>query len=183
MTPAEAVALIRDAVTKPGGTWADLGAGGGTFTQALATLLGPNGTVYAVDRDASSLRDVAQSAGRSKLAAKISTIVGDFTQPLKLSHLDGVVIANALHYVPYPEQSRVVDQIASMLAEDAPIVIIEYDRENANKWVPYPVSIATLEKLADDAGLSSPVILGKRPSQYGGDLYIAVVRVAGRGVN
>ena len=176
MTSDEAVDLIRDAVTKRGGTWADLGAGGGTFTHALATLLGPNGTVYAVDREASSLRDLAQSAGRSRPAAKISTIVGDFTAPLELSDLDGVVIANALHYVRYPDQPMVLEQIASVLVDGAPMVIIEYDRDNANKWVPYPISILTLTQLTHDAGLSEPVILSKRPSQYGGDLYAAVVR-------
>ena len=176
MTPDEAVELIRPAVTKSGGTWADLGAGGGTFTRALATLLGPNGTVYAVDRDASSLRDLAQSGKRPRSSATISTIVGDFTKPLELSGLDGAVIANSLHYVPYPDQPQVLEQVASMLVDDAPVVIIEYDRRGANKWVPYPISIVALAQLAADAGLTEPVILGKRPSQYGGDLYAAVVR-------
>jgi ubiquinone/menaquinone biosynthesis C-methylase UbiE len=175
MTSDEALDLIRAAVTKPGGTWADLGAGGGTFTRALATLLGPNGTVYVVDRDASSLRDLAQSGERTRPAATISTIVADFTEPLELSELDGVLIANALHYVRYPDQPMVLEQIASTLAQSAPIVIIEYDRENANRWVPYPISIAMLRQLADDAELSQPVILGKRPSQYGGDLYAALL--------
>ena len=49
----DAAALIRSAVTEPGGKWADLGAGTGTFSRALATLLGPAGTVYAVDHDLS----------------------------------------------------------------------------------------------------------------------------------
>ena len=176
MTPDDALELIRDAVTTRGGTWADLGAGGGTFTRAVATLLGPDGHIYAVDRDVSSLRDLAPSGERTRSAAAITTIVGDFTQPLELSNLDGVVIANALHYVSYADQPRVLEQIAAMLVPGAPIVIIEYDRENANKWVPYPISIVTLMQLAHDAGLTKPVILGKRPSQYGGDLYIAVVR-------
>ena|SRR5574338_1098812 len=175
MTQDEAVDLIRDAVAKPGGTWADLGAGAGTFTRALATLLGPNGTVYAVDRDAPSLRALAQSTNRSGSTATITPMVADFTEPLELSNLDGVVIANALHYVPYTEQRRVIEQIASMLVDSAPLVIIEYDRRGANRWVPYPVSIATLTQLARDAGLTGPVILGKRPSQYGGDLYAALV--------
>jgi hypothetical protein len=40
MTTADAMALVRPAVATAGGTWADLGAGGGTFTRALAALLG-----------------------------------------------------------------------------------------------------------------------------------------------
>jgi ubiquinone/menaquinone biosynthesis C-methylase UbiE len=46
------VALIRGGVAEPGGIWADLGAGTGNFTWALAELLGLSATVHAIDRDA-----------------------------------------------------------------------------------------------------------------------------------
>ena len=52
---ADHVGLIRAAV-EPGGTWADIGAGQGAFTLALADLLGPGGRIVAVDRDARVLR-------------------------------------------------------------------------------------------------------------------------------
>ena len=41
----------------PGGTWADIGAGEGAFTLALADLLGPGGRIVAVDRDAARAPD------------------------------------------------------------------------------------------------------------------------------
>ena len=49
MDHADHVRLLRDGVTE-GGTWADLGAGTGAFTLALAELLGPGGEVIAVDQ-------------------------------------------------------------------------------------------------------------------------------------
>ena len=52
---ADHVGLLRAAV-EPGGTWADIGAGEGAFTLALADLLGPGGRIVAVDRDARALR-------------------------------------------------------------------------------------------------------------------------------
>ena len=52
---ADHVGLLRAAV-EPGGTWADIGAGQGAFTLALADLLGPGGRIVAVDRDARALR-------------------------------------------------------------------------------------------------------------------------------
>ena len=55
MDHADHVGLIRAAV-EPGGTWADIGAGQGAFTLALADLLGPNGRIVVVDRDARVLR-------------------------------------------------------------------------------------------------------------------------------
>jgi ubiquinone/menaquinone biosynthesis C-methylase UbiE len=50
------VALIRGGVPNPGGVWADLGAGTGNFTWALAELLGADATVYALDRDGRAIQ-------------------------------------------------------------------------------------------------------------------------------
>ncbi|HYN87069.1 MAG TPA: methyltransferase domain-containing protein, partial [Ardenticatenaceae bacterium] len=50
------IALIRAGVLTPGGVWADLGAGTGNFTWARRELLGPEGTIYAVDRDGKAIR-------------------------------------------------------------------------------------------------------------------------------
>jgi precorrin-6B methylase 2 len=63
MTLADRVALIRPGVERPGGdppreTWADLGAGSGAFTQALASLVGPGAVIYALDRDERALRSL-----------------------------------------------------------------------------------------------------------------------------
>ena len=172
----DAIALIRAAVTRPGGVWADLGAGSGMFTRALATLLGPTGTVYAVDSDPAALRELAGYATATDPGATVRTIVGDFTGPLELPPLDGVVVANALHYVSYSDQPAVVRRIASLLNEAAPMVVVEYDRRDANQWVPYPITPAALTALARDAGLGAPTVLGTRPSRYSGTMYSAVVR-------
>ena len=99
MQDRDAIALISAAVTKPGGVWADLGAGSGMFTRALATLLGPPGTVYAVDSDPDALRELDRSAAATAPGAMVRTIVGDFTGPIDLPPLDGVIVANALHYI------------------------------------------------------------------------------------
>ena len=90
MEQEEAVALIGAAVTDVGGTWADLGAGTGTFTRALASLIGPSGVVYAVDRDAHALRTLSR-APQDAASAAIRTVVGDFTEAVELPALDGVV--------------------------------------------------------------------------------------------
>jgi len=48
----------------PGWTCADVGAGGGDVTVALARLVGPSGRVYAVDSDPASRDAVAEAAAR-----------------------------------------------------------------------------------------------------------------------
>ena len=175
MEQAEAIDLIRGAVTTPGGTWADLGAGGGTFTRALASLIGSSGVVYAVDRDAKSLRGLASKA--SPYSGEIRTAVADISERLDLPKLSGVVVANALHYVPYPDQARVLEQITSLVDPGGVLVVVEYERRDANRWVPYPITFDTLRAAARDAKLPEPALLASRPSRYSGSIYSAVVRL------
>jgi ubiquinone/menaquinone biosynthesis C-methylase UbiE len=165
--------LIAPGLARAGGTWADLGAGSGVFTRALAALVGPAGTVYAVDRDPRALEKLRESAAREVAIAPIQTIVGDFMQRIDLPPLDGALLANALHYVPHPDQARVIGDMAKRLVPGGTVIIVEYEERGPNPWVPFPVPFSALTKLARDAGLSAPVRLGVHPSQFGGDLYAA----------
>lgn len=176
MNDSEAVELIREAVHGRGGPWADLGAGEGTFTRALAELLGPGSRIYAVDRDARALGKLkrwAAGAGRD-----VVTVVADFTQPFELpqvggAELDGVCLANALHYVQ--DAGGTLARCASWLRPGGRLVLIEYDRRGANRWVPYPITPERLSAVAASSGLSEPVVTATRASAYGGNLYVAVM--------
>jgi predicted RNA methylase len=75
----EAAELIRRAVPRRAGTWADLGAGDGTFTRALAQVLARGSRVYAVDRDARALATLRRWAAEND--ADVITVVADFTVP------------------------------------------------------------------------------------------------------
>ena len=103
MDHADHLGLIRAAV-EPGGTWADIGAGQGAFTLALADLLGPDGRIVAVDRDARVLRANADAVQARFPALDHTTLTADLTGSLDLPELDGLVAANSLHYVPRDRQ-------------------------------------------------------------------------------
>src|SRR4249919_759594 len=92
------VRLLRDGVLEGGTTWADLGSGEGAFTLALADLLGPTGSIHSVDRDGRALRVQAQALGVAFPDVSVSPLVADFTEPLELPPLEGVVMANSLHF-------------------------------------------------------------------------------------
>ena len=183
MNHAEAVAFLRSAVgdvdrVTPS-AWADLGAGGGAFARALADLLPPHSVVYAVDSDPaaiSALRDAAPE----KL--DVIPVLGDFTSDvaeLRGVALDGVLLANALHFVR--DQAAVLKRVASMVRAGGRVIVIEYERRAASRWVPYPLPVAKLESLARDARLGAPRVTARRPSRYQGELYAAVVDVGGQG--
>ena len=175
MTTRDALELIAPAIPGAGGIWADLGAGEGTFTRALAQLLGPSGRVYAVDRNSRGLAALRRAADRG--VATIVPVVADFTRDLVLpglegAGLDGLVIANALHYVRDPDP--VLARLAARLRPGGRLVMVEYDRRRGNPWVPHPIPAARWPGLAAAAGLASPAIVATRPSAFGGNLYVAV---------
>src|SRR5215218_7550245 len=104
------VALLRPAVGLPAArsTWADVGSGSGAFTLALAELLGAGATIVSVDRDAHALREQARLVATRFPRTTLDQRVADFRNPLDVPVVDGLVMANALHFVPRQEQPAVV---------------------------------------------------------------------------
>ena len=184
MNTRDAVALIAGAIPRRPGTWADLGAGEGAFTRALAELLGPNSRIYAVDRDARAVAALERWA--AKEAANVTAVGADFTRPLDLPGLDeptldGILLANALHFVP--DADVVLRGLTTWVRPGGRVVLVEYDRRAANRWVPYPIPAARLDALTASAGLSAPVITATRPSAFGGVLYVAAADRLGDDTN
>lgn len=171
MKTSDATDLIRSAIPQTGGTWADLGAGGGTFTRALVELLGEQGRVYAVDNSAQAIAALTEWSAAS--ASNVTVVHGDFTDELPAlpGNLDGILLANSLHFVR--DGGAVLARLARLLRPGGRVVIVEYDRRAASRWVPYPVSIASLASLADAAGLTRPRVVESRPSNYEGIIYVA----------
>lgn len=174
METLEAVELIRGAIGDRRGTWADLGAGDGTFTRALVELLGAETRIYAVDRDARALAKLERWSARA--APGVTPIQADFSAASTLrtipeASLDGILCANSLHFVA--DATAVLGRIATWLRPGGRLVIVEYDRRRGNPWVPHPIPVQRLTATLAPAGFSDPVITATRPSAYGGSLYVA----------
>jgi SAM-dependent methyltransferase len=170
------VALLRGGIPRQGGTWADIGAGEGPFTLALADLLGPEGRIVAVDRDAGALRANAEVVTARFPAVQLTTLVADFTAPLVLPPLDGLVAANSLHFVPRDRQLAVTRSLAALLRPGAPFIVVEYDADRGNPWVPHPFTATTFAHLAAEAGLVDTTPLARVPSRFLGGIYSTVSR-------
>lgn len=164
------VALLRPAVA-PGGTWADIGAGEGAFTLALADLLGRGGRIVAVDRDSGALRRNERAVRARFPATELTIVTADFTGSLPLTDLDGLVAANSLHYVSPDRQVAVVRALAASLRPGGRFVVVEYDADHGNPWVPHPFSYRSWDRLAGDAGLVDTHQIGRVPSRFLGAIY------------
>lgn len=171
MNHTDHVNLLRKGVPAQGGVWADLGAGTGAFMLALAELIG-TGEIYAVDRDARSLRELANTLRSRFPQVKLHTITADFTQPIDLPKLDGVVMANSLHFVRQKEPT--LKLVQNYLRPGGRLLMVEYGTDRGNTWVPYPFSYATWVGMAQKAGFSDTQLLASRPSSFLGEIYSAV---------
>ena len=166
------VNLLRNGIPGPGGVWADLGSGSGAFTLALADLIGATGHIYSVDKDRGALRE-QERAMRSRFSGTtVHYLTADFTQLLDLPPLDGIVMANSLHYVR--KKDPVLQLVRSYLKPGGRLLIVEYNADRGNTWVPYPFSYHTWEVLARQNGFSAIQLLATVPSRFFGEIYSAV---------
>lgn len=163
---------MRGGVPVTGGVWADLGSGTGAFTLALADLIGPAGEIYSVDRDGGALREQERAMSARFPAMTVHYLTDDFARPLDLLPLDGIVMANSLHFLR--DKERAVRLTRSYLKPGGRLIVVEYNVDRGNFAVPYPLSYATWEALARRSGFAETHRLATRPSRFLGEIYSAV---------
>jgi len=169
----DAITLIQQAAIDPAAqsVWADLGCGSGLFTYALAHLLATGSTIYAWDKGNTPLSSLPNPQQVNIKPGQL-----DFLKAtLPVSALDGILMANSLHYVP--DQAAFIEKVSAHLQPNGAFLIVEYETTKANPWVPYPIPFATLKALFHKTGFLSAVKLAERPSVYGsGNMYAALFR-------
>lgn len=166
------VNLLRKGIAVAGGVWVDLGSGGGAFTLALADLIGPEGSIYSVDKSAVALREQEREMHARFPETTVRYIAADFTRRLDLPPLDGVVMANSLHYVK--QKDAMLQLVRSYLKPGGRFLLVEYNADRGNMWVPYPLSFGTWETLARKNGFASTQLLATVPSRFLGSMYSAL---------
>ena len=124
--------LLRPAGLPQGGTWADFGAGEGAFTLALRELTGPDAVIYAVDRDGAALRRLKRDyiarfgsplRGAQGGADNLILLPNDFSRPLDLPPLDGIVMANSLHY--FREKEGILRHVRGFLKPNGVLLLVD----------------------------------------------------------
>ncbi|HEX6316102.1 MAG TPA: class I SAM-dependent methyltransferase [Gemmatimonadaceae bacterium] len=170
MNASDAKRFIADAVGASAGSWADVGAGTGTFTRALQLLLPAESRIYAIDRDPAAIAALRRIGG-------VVAVQSDFTKTTEFADLgpaslDGMLLANALHFVPDP--AVVLARLARLVKPRGRVVIVEYDRRAASPWVPFPIESVRWPSIAEAAGFVNPAVIARRNSAYAGELYVAV---------
>ena len=177
MNHADHVQLIEKGIDRDsGGIWADFGAGSGAFTLALRDIAGPDADLIAIDRDRASLQTLRATMERLFPGTRLRLLEADMAGHLTLPPLDGIVAANAIHFVPSPDQTELLRRWRAYLKPEGRLVVVEYDTDSGNRWAPYPMSYAAFRETARAAGFTDPELLGSRPSRWLGRIYSALTR-------
>jgi len=150
--------------------WTDLGCGAGLFTNALARLLAPGSKIFAVDKNINTFKNFSQN--NNVITEKIEA---DFIyDELNLENLDGVMMANSLHYVK--DKFSFIKKVSRYLKNNGCFLIVEYDTDTANPWVPYPLSFNTMKSLFITTGFHSVNKLNETRSRFNrAKIYSAII--------
>ena len=173
MNHTDHVNLLKPSGLRPGGAWADLGAGSGAFTLALRELVGAEAEIHAIDKDGGSLRELERAfARRFGETRRLHVLRLDFATSAELPHnLDGVLMANSLHF--FRDKEAVLRRVRGLLKPRGTLLLVEYNVDKGNPWVPFPLSFERFRDLAVRSGFAEPRLLATHPSSFLREFYSA----------
>ena len=171
MKPEVAIHLIEPGVerTNTKQVWADLGAGNGLFTHALSRMLRAGSTIYAVDMNSTRMSSILLWEQVTLKIIQSDFVRGEWSTEL----LNGILMANALHFVK--EKETFLKKLKQRLTPGGRLLIVEYEMDKGNTWVPYPVGFQKLSALAMSSDFTSIKKLKEVPSVYDGRMIYSVV--------
>jgi SAM-dependent methyltransferase len=138
----------------------------------LADLLQAGSQIYSVDRDRGALARQQQLMEERFPDAKVDYISADFRRPLGLPPLDGVLMANSLHF--QKDKDQLLRLVRGYLKPHGRFLLVEYNSDRGNPWVPHPLSFETWIKVAARNGFTATRLLATVPSRFFGKIYSAV---------
>jgi trans-aconitate methyltransferase len=163
-----AVALLQHSMKPVKTYWADLGCGDGLFTNALSQLLTEESLICAVDKNKSALNKVSVKDRIRLMKYELDFINDD----LPFTGLSGILMANAFHYIK--NKKDFIHKIIKHLGPAGYFLLVEYDTDNTNPWIPYPLSFASLKHLFSELNCTTKK-LKQVSSRYNGTIYSAII--------
>jgi SAM-dependent methyltransferase len=172
MTHADHVRLFQKGIDPTLEIWADLGSGEGAFILALAGLIHPKSIIYSIDKDWERLAGQKQLFFRLFPNTRVHFLHSDFSRKLDLPLLNGIIMANSLHYIK--DQKGLLVSLRTHIKPGGKLITVEYNTECRNSWVAYPVSYARFAELLQESGYTNPQLLGSVLSAFLREIYAAM---------
>jgi ubiquinone/menaquinone biosynthesis C-methylase UbiE len=135
-TADEVERLVSWLEVKPGTRVADLGAGDGTFTVALARLVGSSGHVYATELDKERLAEIRQAAAEAALS-NVTVIEGAVART-NLPEACCDVLFSRVVYHHLTEPAAINTDIFRALRPGGRLLIIDFEPGGIMNWIGRP---------------------------------------------
>ncbi len=116
---------------KKGMTFVDIGAGTGFFSRAASSIVGEQGTVFALDMSQEMLEILKRNGIPSNTRAILS---GEYTLPLKEESADFTLLSTVLH--ENSDLHRLLDEAGRVTKSSGKIVIIEWKKQEEETGPP-----------------------------------------------
>lgn len=137
-------ALLRAAGLTAGGTFLDIGTGSGYLAIAAAEIMGPAGTVYALDSHAASMQALRKEIAARRLTT-MTVLAADATNPLPVPRgtVTACLMSNVLHgFAANHETDRVMKHINAALADEAVLIVIDFLPQDTGFGPPVPIRLS-----------------------------------------
>ncbi|HYL35670.1 MAG TPA: methyltransferase domain-containing protein [Bryobacteraceae bacterium] len=120
--------VLANLSLKPGMVVADIGAGSGLFSRALANAVAPSGKVYAVDIQ-QDLLDYIDKRDQTENIRNVQTVLGEFDDPkLPARNLDLAFINDVLHHIQH--RAAYLKALGTYMKPSGRIAIIEMNKDD-----------------------------------------------------
>ena len=155
---------------KKGITFLDLACGWGTYSLAVAKIIGRDGRVYAVDlwqEGISSLKSKAAAKGIQNITALVSDVSHHI--PVEKVSIDVGLLATVLHdFVGEHVERGVLKEISRVIKPEGTLAILEYKKNDGPPGPPKSVRLSPKEvdKLLSPYGFKQRRITGVGPNHY-----------------
>jgi len=81
-------------------------------------------------------------------------------------------MANSLHFLR--QKDSFLRLAWSYLRPGGRLILVEYNVDRGNPWVPYPLSYSTWDSAAQQIGFVNTALLASRPSRFLHEIYSAI---------
>lgn len=137
--PDEVIAALA---IQPGQIVADVGAGSGYFTRRLATVVGKEGTVYAIDIEPGMLALIRKDAEAKQLSQVIPILASVDSPKLPPGKVDMIFISDTVHHIP--DRTHYFAALKPHMGPHSRIVISDFKKIEA------PVGPPLAHKLSEE---------------------------------